>query len=724
MPAQAIAVARGPAYRRRMPARDPLLGFATDSLRFDALLGRGGMGAVYRGLQVRLDRPVAIKVIKPDLAADLDYRERFAREAQTMGRLIHPHVVACHDFGPICGPEGEELLVMVMELVDGSSLGHLAVEERLPVRQVLAWYAQAADALAAAHRLGIVHRDIKPDNIMVTREGVAKLTDFGLARSSDSIQVTATGALIGSPAFMSPEASLGHEPVAGSDVYSLACSIFQTLAGRPPYHATSTLQMLHQHIYAPPPSFAEARPDLACLAPLLIRCLSKEPGGRPEPTVVSRELTALATQLPAMATCLAPGRPSTILRPAAQPPSAPTIVAAVPMPGTTRGLLVLGAVVVGLLALVVVIGAVQAKQRRQDIRPEVADLPAQSITVEKQADPAPPPSEAAPPMPASGPQALLPGSGILGAELVPGHPAALVGGPAAPGQAPRMLMSQLGKLRLRLPAGATEVLLVLHPGPGSEDRRLTLDHKAVDLKPAVWQVVKQSLRPGRDEHVLQAAAGGPFFCAAAIAGTVPPGWEDLGLRASMLVAPEAAPLRELLGRRHGSVDFTRTVFIARPLAMRLFGDAARQTIADAFIDGPAPTDLLVESADAVQAVQRAVAGGVQWCFVLLDASDVPTGPSRADNWCATTEEALHHGTLIVPVLGGLPTPRNQVLWDSWLEQVTRRLPGLPILDLGAVRSFHQLNGLPPPATGEQGEGLAVGLRDLRARLVTALRPHP
>lgn len=217
-----------------MPVRDPLLGFATDSLRFDALLGRGGMGAVYRGLQIRLDRPVAIKVIKPDLAADPGYRERFGREAQTMGRLVHPHVIACHDFGPITGPDGEELLVMVMEFVSGASLGHMAGDERLPVRQVIEWYRQAADALAAAHRLGIVHRDLKPDNIMVTREGVAKLADFGLARAADSIQVTATGALVGSPAYMSPEASLGHEPVFASDVYSLACSIFHTLSGRPP----------------------------------------------------------------------------------------------------------------------------------------------------------------------------------------------------------------------------------------------------------------------------------------------------------------------------------------------------------------------------------------------------------------------------------------------------------------------------------------------------------
>lgn len=700
-----------------MPVRDPLLGFATDSLRFDALLGRGGMGAVYRGLQIRLDRPVAIKVIKPDLAADPGYRERFGREAQTMGRLVHPHVIACHDFGPITGPDGEELLVMVMEFVSGASLGHMAGDERLPVRQVIEWYRQAADALAAAHRLGIVHRDLKPDNIMVTKDGIAKLADFGLARAADSIQVTATGALVGSPAYMSPEASLGHEPVFASDVYSLACSIFHTLSGRPPYHASSTLQVLHQHISAPPPSFGSTRPDLATIEPLLTRCLAKTAVARPTAAELARELAAAAALLPAAAVTSAPGKAKTL--PAARPtPSAATIVAPPAPRGmspTQRRLLVLGGIVVGLLGVIVVIGATKARRDQIVTETPAIEAPAETSVPDVPASPSP----AIVPAPVV--TTLLAGSGILGAELVAGHPAAPVGAPAVRDEAPRILMSQLGKLRLRPPPGSAHLLLILHPGPGAYERQLRLDGRNLVLRPDAWQVVSQACHTG--EVILEAASGGPFFCASAVAGPAAPAWQDLGLHASMLIAPDAAPLRELLSRRHLTADFTRCVFIAKPLAMRMFGEAASRHIAASFIQGQAPKDLLVETSEMEEAVKQ-VQGGARWCFILLDAADVPTGPLRADNWCAAVEDSVRKGTLLIPVLGGLPTPRNQILWTAWLEQVRKRLPGLPILDIMAVRAFHLANGLEQPSAEVQGEGLALALRDLRARLATALRPQP
>ncbi len=702
-----------------MPVRDPLLGFATESLRFDALLGRGAMGAVYRGLQIRLDRPVAIKVIKPDLAADPGYRERFVREAQTMGRLVHPHVIACHDFGPITGPDGEELLVMVMEFVSGASLGRMATEERLPVRQVIEWYRQAADALAAAHRLGIVHRDIKPDNIMVASDGIAKLADFGLARAADSIQVTATGALVGSPAYMSPEASLGHEPVFASDIYGLACSIFHTLSGRPPYHASSTLQVLHQHVSAPPPSFRSARSDLAALEPLLTRCLAKDAAARPSAVVLARELAAIATALPATALTAAPGRPKQL--PAATP-SAATIVAHPAPTGLSpfqRRLMLLGGIVVGLLGLIVVIGVAKAGRPPPPAEPATATV-----------QPEPPAPQAAPiktpivpePNPGADTTVLLGGSGMLGAELVAGHPAAPVGAPAVRGQAPRVMMSQLGRLRLRLPQDSPNLMLVLHPGPGANERQLRLAGRNVVLRPESWQVVSQVCKG--TEVALEAASGGPFFCAFAIAGRKPPTWEEAGVDASMLIAPDATPLRDLLQRRHLTADFSRTVFVAKPLAMRMFGEAARQHIAASFVQGQAPDGLLVDASDTAEAVQQAVRGGTRWCFILLDAGDVPTGSLRADNWCSAVEDALRQGTLLIPVLGGLPTPRNQILWTAWLEQVRKRLPGLPVLDVAAVRAFHLANNLPVPDAAEQGEGLGLALRDLRARLATALRPQP
>jgi predicted Ser/Thr protein kinase len=261
---------------------DPLIGFQTDTLRFEALLGKGAMGAVYKGTQLALDRPVAIKVIAPHFANDQAYRERFSREAQTLGKVLHPNVIACHDIGPCIGPGGEQLFVMVLEFVDGWSLGSLLKEKRLTVRQVLELHRQAAEGLQAAHQLGIVHRDVKPDNIMVTRNGQAKLADFGLAKADDSAGLTQTGALMGSPSYMSPEACRGEPPQPSSDLYSLGCSLFFALSGTTPFSATSALQAIQQHVNAPVPLLSSRRADLAPADELLTRCLAKLPQDRPQ----------------------------------------------------------------------------------------------------------------------------------------------------------------------------------------------------------------------------------------------------------------------------------------------------------------------------------------------------------------------------------------------------------------------------------------------------------
>jgi eukaryotic-like serine/threonine-protein kinase len=166
---------------------DPLVGYEVDGLRFESLLGRGAMGAVYKGLQTGLNRPVAIKVIAPHLAEDQTYLDRFLREGRTLGRLKHPHVIACHDIVRTTGPGGGELVLMTLEFVDGWSLGSLLKKKhRLTARQVIELHRQAAEGLSAAHALGIIHRDVKPDNIMVTRHGQAKLADFGLAKGEES----------------------------------------------------------------------------------------------------------------------------------------------------------------------------------------------------------------------------------------------------------------------------------------------------------------------------------------------------------------------------------------------------------------------------------------------------------------------------------------------------------------------------------------------------------
>ncbi len=279
---------------------DPFVGFANGQLRFEALLGRGAMGAVYRGRQLGLDRRVAIKIITPHLADDELYLERFRREAQALGRQIHPHIITCHDVGPCPGPEGRTVIAMVLEYVDGASLGTLLRQGPLRVRAVLELHAQAALGLAAAHRLGIVHRDVKPDNIMVTRDGVAKLADFGLAKADGLAGVTTSGTMMGSPAYMSPEACRGEVVTGRGDLYSLGCSLFHALTGKPPYDTTNSFAAIRHHTTSPVPDLCARRPDLHALEPALKCLLAKLPEERPaDGREVAKTLRALAATVSA-----------------------------------------------------------------------------------------------------------------------------------------------------------------------------------------------------------------------------------------------------------------------------------------------------------------------------------------------------------------------------------------------------------------------------------------
>ena len=285
---------------------DDLIGFSNDVVAFTDLLGKGAMGAVYRGRQVRLDRTVAIKVIAAHLAEDQDYLDRFNREAKTLARLQHQNIVGCFDFGPFPGPRGRNLLLMVMEYVDGPTLGAMARAESLTVARVLELYRQSCEGLAAAHAIGIVHRDIKPDNIMITTTGVAKLADFGLAKGrDDSSSLTQVGTFMGTPAYIAPEICRGKQPTAASDIYSMGCSIFHTLSGETPYRTASSMECIYHHTSSPVPDLAERVPALAALAPILRRCLNKDPAGRPaDAAALAKELAKWIPLLPTGLTCI------------------------------------------------------------------------------------------------------------------------------------------------------------------------------------------------------------------------------------------------------------------------------------------------------------------------------------------------------------------------------------------------------------------------------------
>jgi serine/threonine-protein kinase len=252
-------------------------------------VGRGGMAVVYAAEDVRLQRKVALKVLPPDLAFRPEVRERFVREAQTAARLNHPHIVPIYAVHEVQG-----LVCFAMSLVEGESLAARILREGRPsfgfVANVLE---QMADALAYAHASGVVHRDIKPDNVLLDRDsGRAMVTDFGIARAAESgSRLTQTGIAVGTPAFMSPEQAMGDKEVDGrSDLYSLGVIGYLMLAGKLPFDAPSTPAMLMKHVSETPPSLRAYRPDAPrVLVEILERCLAKKPADRWESALQLRD---------------------------------------------------------------------------------------------------------------------------------------------------------------------------------------------------------------------------------------------------------------------------------------------------------------------------------------------------------------------------------------------------------------------------------------------------
>jgi hypothetical protein len=253
-----------------------------DAYTIEGEVGRGGMGVVYRARDERLQRRVAIKVLPPELAFQKDIRERFTREAQTAARLSHPHIVPIHTVG-----EGQGLVYFVMGYVDGESVaGRIRRRGKLPVEEARRIMMEAADALSAAHALSIIHRDIKPDNILLEgSRGRVMVTDFGIAKalsSTSGATLTGAGVAIGTPAFMSPEQAAGEREIDGrSDVYSLGVVAFQMLTGELPFTAPTVAGILMKQITEPAPNIRGRRPDVPeDLALAVSRCLEKDPENR------------------------------------------------------------------------------------------------------------------------------------------------------------------------------------------------------------------------------------------------------------------------------------------------------------------------------------------------------------------------------------------------------------------------------------------------------------
>jgi hypothetical protein len=307
------------------PMRERVVAAVGDRFEIGDELGRGGMAVVYRAREVRLRRAIALKVLPPELAFRTGVRERFLREAQTAAQLSHPHIVpiyAADDSGGIAW--------LAMALVDGETLGQrMAREGRVAIDVACRILGEVADALAYAHARGVVHRDIKPDNILLDRDsGRAAVTDFGIARAAEEeLRLTVTGVAIGSPAYMSPEQAMGEAQLDGrSDLYSLAVVGYQLLTGELPFQAASATAMLMKHVAEAPRPIATLRPDVPeGLAAAIERALAKKPADRwPDAASFRRALLAP----PAPPAPPAPAAPPTPAVP--EPPARPATAAPVP----------------------------------------------------------------------------------------------------------------------------------------------------------------------------------------------------------------------------------------------------------------------------------------------------------------------------------------------------------------------------------------------------------
>jgi serine/threonine-protein kinase len=228
-----------------------------DRYRLGRRIAVGGMGEVWQAVDVRLDRTVAIKVLKAELCGDAEFLHRFRTEARTTASLNHPGIAAVHDYGETAAiPDGpEDTAYLVMELVEGEPLAAiLAREGRINTDHTLDMLEQAGRALQAAHERGLVHRDVKPGNILITPEGKVKLTDFGIAKAADAAPVTRSGMVMGTAHYIAPEQALGNDATPSSDVYSLAVVGYECLMGHRPFLSENavTVAMMHIREIAPP----------------------------------------------------------------------------------------------------------------------------------------------------------------------------------------------------------------------------------------------------------------------------------------------------------------------------------------------------------------------------------------------------------------------------------------------------------------------------------------
>jgi len=286
----------------------------------DERIASGGMGDVWRGTDEVLGRTVAIKVLLPALLEEPGFAERFRGEARTMATINHPGVVDIYDYGA-----DQSIMYLVMEYVEGDALSRtLSRVGRLTPARTMALVAQAADALQAAHDKGIVHRDVKPGNLLVRPNGTLVLTDFGIARSAMAAQLTAAGSVLGTASYLSPEQAAGSTASPASDVYSLGVVAYQCLAGHRPFEGENPLEIALKHVRETPRALPADTPPV--VRQIVERAMSKDPAARwPTAATLAAVARQAAAVLGAGGTSLGPaGTPISV------PPHSPTSGAPVP----------------------------------------------------------------------------------------------------------------------------------------------------------------------------------------------------------------------------------------------------------------------------------------------------------------------------------------------------------------------------------------------------------
>ncbi|WP_299026186.1 protein kinase [uncultured Thermanaerothrix sp.] len=257
--------------------RLPTLGGRYRLLR---VIGSGGMALVYLAHDLTLDRRVAIKVLREPFSREPGFRERFQHEARAAANLSHPNIVTVYDFGY---DEDTASLYLVMEYIPGTDLKSILKERgTLPVEEAVRLLIQAARGIGYAHRMGLIHCDVKPHNMLVTPDQTLKVTDFGIARAMASIQPDENSDVVwGSPLYFSPEQAAGRPPSPASDVYSLGVVLYEMLTGQPPFYASDPVELAHLHREEPPRPPRTLNPSIpVSLESIVLKLLEKEPARR------------------------------------------------------------------------------------------------------------------------------------------------------------------------------------------------------------------------------------------------------------------------------------------------------------------------------------------------------------------------------------------------------------------------------------------------------------